>query len=54
MELHHLSHNIQLWQMNQKYARRIMRHHESEQFGEFTFVTGKVKYLKEIQILHAL
>lgn len=53
MELHHFSHNIQLWKMNQRYARHIMRHHETEQFGEYTFATGKVKYLKEIQILHS-
>lgn len=53
MELHHLSHNIQLWKMNQSYARQIMRKHEDVQFGEYTFTTGRVKYLKEIQSLHA-
>lgn len=53
MELHHLSHNVQLWKMNQKYARQIMRRHEPEKFGDYTFVTGKVKYLKEVQSLHS-
>lgn len=52
MELHHLSHNLRLWQMNQKYARQIVRQHDEEQFGEYTFCTGRVKYLKQIQSLH--
>ncbi|MCK0535915.1 GNAT family N-acetyltransferase [Anaerobiospirillum sp. NML120511] len=39
--------------MNQKYARQIMRRHEPEKFGDYTFVTGKVKYLKEVQSLHS-
>ncbi|MCK0526493.1 GNAT family N-acetyltransferase [Anaerobiospirillum sp. NML120449] len=39
--------------MNQKYARQIMRRQEPEKFGDYTFVTGKVKYLKEVQSLHS-
>ena len=53
MELHHFSHNVQLWKMNQKYARQIMRRQDPEKFGDYTFVTGKVKYLKEVQSLHS-
>lgn len=40
MELHHLSHNLRLWQMNQKYARQIVRQHDEEQFGVAKFLVG--------------
>lgn len=52
MELHHFKEHLRLWQMNQHCARRIVRKHSTEQFGELTFCTGQVKYLKEIQALH--
>lgn len=52
MELHHIREHLRLWQMNQHCARRVMRKHNTEQFGELTFCTGQVKHLKEIQALH--
>ena len=51
MELHHIKEHLRLWQMNQLCARRVVRKHNTEQFGELTFCTGQVKHLKEIQAL---
>lgn len=53
MELHHFSHNIQLWKMNHKCAGKIMRHYMEEQYEDYTFATGSIKYLKQMQMLHA-
>lgn len=52
-DLHHFSRNIKLWQMNNKLSRKIIRHVEPQQFGEFTITMGSLKHLKEIERVHA-
>lgn len=52
MELHHMTHSLRLWHINHKLARRIHRKKESQTYGDFTFVVGEPRYIKDIQSLH--
>ncbi|HIX58024.1 MAG TPA: GNAT family N-acetyltransferase [Candidatus Anaerobiospirillum pullistercoris] len=52
MEWHHMTHSFKLWSLNHKLARRIHRKKESQTFGDYTFVVGSARYLKDIQGLH--
>lgn len=51
--IQHLNHNFRLWRMNNVLARKLIRKNITQQYGDYTLTIGHVKYLKDIERLHA-